>query len=202
MEHIFGILIFLIVLLVSIIIHELSHGYAALKNGDPTPKYTGRLTLNPVAHFDLIGSFVLPFLLLLLRSPILIGKAKPVPINPYYFRNYKKGMITVALAGPLSNIMIGFLFSFLYKLFYLFSFSDIFKYISQINFMLAFFNLIPIPPLDGSRILTVLLPYNIGLRFEEIERYGILIIFLLAFSGGLNWIFPLTQKLINLIVNL
>ncbi|MCX7917216.1 MAG: site-2 protease family protein, partial [bacterium] len=98
-------LIFVIILLFSVILHEVDHGYASLRNGYQTAKHMGLLIFNPIPHIDPIGTLLLPFLLVILRFPILIGVAKPVPINPYYFRNYKVGMITVGLSGPISNIL-------------------------------------------------------------------------------------------------
>lgn len=196
------ILIFLVFLFFSVIVHEVAHGYAALKNGDPTAKYMGRLTLNPIPHIDPIGTLLLPFLLILLRFPILIGIAKPVPINPYYFRNYKVGMISVGISGPLSNIFLGIIFAFLYKLFPSSILSEYLKIGSFINFILAFFNLIPIPPLDGSRVVAVLLPYNLRLVYERIERYGIFLVLILAMTGFLNWLSPLSQNLTSFFINL
>lgn len=196
------ILIFLVFLFFSVIVHEVAHGYAALKNGDPTAKYMGRLTLNPIPHIDPIGTLLLPFLLIILRFPILIGIAKPVPINPYYFRNYKVGMISVGISGPLSNIFLGIIFAFLYKLFPSSILSEYLKIGSFINFILAFFNLIPIPPLDGSRVVAVLLPYNLRLVYERIERYGIFLVLILAMTGFLNWLSPLSQNLTSFFINL
>jgi Zn-dependent protease len=195
-------LIFLVFLLFSVIIHEVSHGYAALKNGDPTAKYMGRLTLNPIPHLDPFGTLLLPFLLVVLRFPILIGVAKPVPINPYYFRNYKTGMITVGISGPLSNIFLGIIFALLYKLFPSSILSGYLRMGSYINFILAFFNLIPIPPLDGSRVVAVLLPYKLRIGYERIERYGIFLVILLALTGLLNWLSPLCKNISDFFVNL
>ncbi|MCX7917272.1 MAG: site-2 protease family protein [bacterium] len=195
-------LIFVVILLFSVILHEVAHGYAALRNGDPTAKYMGRLTFNPIPHIDPIGTILLPFLLVILKFPILIGVAKPVPINPYYFRNYKVGMITVGLSGPISNILFGIILSFLYKFFSKSVLGEFLLIASFINFILAFFNLIPIPPLDGSRVITVLLPYNLRLFYERIERYGIFIVLFLAMTGFLNWLSPLSRSLIEFFSNL
>jgi Zn-dependent protease len=162
----------------------------------------GRLTLNPIPHLDPFGTLLLPFLLVVLRFPILIGVAKPVPINPYYFRNYKTGMITVGISGPLSNIFLGIIFALLYKLFPSSILSGYLKMGSYINFILAFFNLIPIPPLDGSRVVAVLLPYKLRIGYERIERYGIFLVILLALTGLLNWLSPLCKNISDFFVNL
>ncbi|MCM8805013.1 MAG: site-2 protease family protein [Candidatus Omnitrophica bacterium] len=194
--------IFLVFLFFSVIIHEVCHGYAALKSGDPTAKYMGRLTLNPLPHIEPIGTLLLPIILILFRSPILIGIAKPVPINPLYFRNYKKGMIAIGISGPLSNILLGIFFAFLYKFFPSYILSEYLKVGSFINFILAFFNLIPIPPLDGSRVISVFLPYNLKIKYDAIERYGIFIVIFMAMIGLLNWLSPLSQTLVNFFINL
>ena len=150
---------FLIVLLFSVIIHELAHGSVAYSLGDPTAKYAGRLTLNPIKHLDLFGSIILPLLLFISGSQVLVGWAKPVPINPYNFRDQKWGTLKVSIAGPASNLAIALVFGLLLRiipstfleaqpgLFLIFSF------IVWINMNLAIFNLLPIPPLDGSWIL-------------------------------------------------
>ena len=196
------ILIFLLILFFSVIVHEVSHGYVALKNGDPTAKFMGRLTLNPLPHMDPIGTILLPILLIIFHSPILIGIAKPVPINPLNFNDYKKGMITVGISGPLSNILLGIIFAFLCKITNSTNLIAILKMGSFINFILAFFNLIPIPPLDGSRVISVLLPYRLKIKYDIFERYGILIIIFLAMTGLLNWLSPLSQSLTNFLINL
>ncbi len=195
-------LIFLLILFFSVIVHEVSHGYAALKNGDPTAKFMGRLTLNPLPHMDPIGTILLPILLIIFRSPILIGIAKPVPINPLNFRNYKRGMISVGISGPLSNILLGITFALLCKITNSINLINILKMGSFINFILAFFNLIPIPPLDGSRVISVVLPYNLSVKYDRIERYGIFIIIFMAMAGLLNWLSPLSQNLTNFFINL
>lgn len=179
----------LVILLFSVIIHEIAHGYAALALGDKTAAYEGRLTLNPVKHIDIMGTIVFPVITLLLPGGIVFGWAKPVPYNPYNFRNRRWGEGFVAAAGPLSNILIALIFGAFIRLYVwphglldspLGVLSQI---IVIINLTLAVFNLVPIPPLDGSKVLTALLPQRFIIIREKIERLGFLgvIIFLVFF---------------------
>lgn len=199
MESIFVVLI----LLFSVVIHEVSHGYAALWLGDPTAKLSGRLTLNPVAHLDPVGSFVVP-LLGFFAGGVIIGWAKPVPFNPYNLRNQRWGEALVAFAGPLSNIIIAIIFALIIRSVYSGGFlSDNFfflaGYLVFINIILALFNLIPIPPLDGSKILFAILPHRMqGIR-ESLERYGLILVFILVF---MLWKFlaPLAESVFSLFV--
>ena len=192
----------LVILIFSVIIHECSHGVAALRNGDDTAKVMGRLTLNPLPHIDIFGTIIIPGLLLLANVPIIIGWAKPVPINPYRFRNFRRGMIEVGVSGPLSNILLALFFAFLLRITsanplsgagYLLYFGVF------INFLLALFNLIPIPPLDGSRILGSLLPLKMEANYYRIERYGMFIIIALLFFGFFNLLFPVISFLTKLV---
>ncbi len=176
----------LIILLFSVIIHELAHGYVANSLGDPTAKYEGRLTLNPIKHLDPFGSIILPLLLFLAGSPILVGWAKPVPINPYNFKDQKWGSLKVAIAGPISNIILAVFFGLIIRFAsagFIMSYPGFFiilTYIVIINLTLAIFNLLPIPPLDGSWILFRFLPGKLDSLKFFLHRYGIfiLIIFL------------------------
>ncbi|HOL50247.1 MAG TPA: site-2 protease family protein [bacterium] len=182
-------------LIFSVVIHEYSHGLAAYYNGDDTAYLMGRLTLNPVAHLDPIGSILLP-LVLALTVGVPFGYAKPVPINPLRFRDYQKGMIMVGAAGCTANFIAGFIFSLISGIAKGMA-SEIFQLAAFINFILCFFNLIPIPPLDGSRIVAVLLPPRFGELFNRIERYGLFIVYALVFAGGFRFLVPFCSSLVN-----
>jgi len=191
-------------LALGVILHEYAHGLIAYRMGDPTAKNYGRLTLNPKAHIDLFGSILLPLLLLLLNSGIIFGYAKPVPINPRYFKNYRKGMRYTSLAGPVANLILAFVSGLIYGIFFYLTIkisggvmdngsigSNTFIIVNQlfqntiyINIFLAIFNFIPIPPLDGSKILASFLPDNAMHRFLSFGRYGFFFIFIFLFLMG------------------
>lgn len=183
----------LVILLVSVIIHELAHGYVAYSLGDPTAKYAGRLTLNPIKHLDLFGSILLPLLLFIAGSPFLFGWAKPVPVNPYNFSDKKYGEIKVSIAGPASNLAIALVFGMILRFIPESALSNYqgigiaLTYIVAINIWLAIFNLIPIPPLDGSWILFSLLPAGMQNVKTFLRQYGIVILVLLILFGGFFW---------------
>lgn len=176
--------------------------------GDPTPKAAGRITLNPIAHLDLMGTLVL----IMTRR---FGWAKPVPVNPSFFKNPRQGMMYVGLAGPMANLLLAFLFSLLFRFFqspYILSFlyslggnslifmvRDFLSLSLMVNVALAIFNLLPLPPLDGSRILQGVLPRQYDSLFYQMERYGMFILFFLAFTGILGQIMtPLMTLVIRL----
>jgi len=195
-------LFLIIVLIFSVVFHEVSHGSMADFLGDPTAKYAGRLTLNPLKHLDPVGSIFLPISLLILtrgQGPIF-GWAKPVPINSYNFRDQKWGNLKVALAGPLSNILLALVFGLLIRFFKLpFQLSHFFSLIIILNLLLAIFNLVPIPPLDGSHILFAFLSE----RSERIklffQQYSLLILILFIIFG-LRLISPLVLLIYKLII--
>ncbi|RJX20094.1 MAG: site-2 protease family protein [Ammonifex sp.] len=175
---------------VGITVHEFAHGWTADRLGDPTARYAGRLTLNPVAHADPVGTILLPILLIATGSRFIFGWAKPVPINPYHFRDRRRGLVLVSVAGPLANVVTAVLAAVLlgFSGFTSPVLADIFITIIWINIILAVFNLIPVPPLDGSKILAGLLPGRQEwlIRFEQ---YGMIILVLLVFSGALGVLF-------------
>lgn len=193
-------IIMIVILIVSAVLHEFAHGYAAYLLGDPTAEMEGRLSLNPLVHLDPFGSVILPFLLVATGSPFVLGWAKPVPFNPYNFKNRRWGEVIVAVAGPVSNLILALIFGLLLRFSELSQpMIEIFSVIVIINIILMIFNMIPIPPLDGSKVLFNILPYN--QKTQEfrmrLERYGLfLFIFFILFlwddvSPIIYWIFDL-----------
>jgi Zn-dependent protease len=189
----------------AIIVHEVAHGYVADKLGDPTARLLGRLTLNPIPHIDILGTIVLPLTLFLLKSPFLFGWAKPVPIDPYNFQHPKKDIALVSLAGPATNIIFAVILSvFLRILLSIFpggTFSILFEYLIVFNIILAVFNLIPIHPLDGGKILAGILPDKQSREFNAfMNRFGMVLLFFLIFPifGGNSLISPIISPIINI----
>ena len=176
----------------ALVFHEVSHGYVSYRLGDPTAKMKGRLSLNPIKHIDPFGTVLLPLLLWATGAPIF-GYAKPVPINPGYYKDYRKGMLLTGLAGPATNLALALTAGLLSRVLALGALATGaaadphitflgwiwygLYYFGQINLVLMFFNLIPIPPLDGSRVLPIFLSDKALMKYHEIERYGILIFF-------------------------
>ena len=173
-----------LVLVFSVVAHEVSHGYMAQYLGDPTARLAGRLTMNPIRHIDPIGSLLVPFVTALIHGGIIFGWAKPVPYNPYNLRDQKWGDAKVALAGPLTNLSIAVLFAVILRLggdAVAPDMAGIMHLIVFINIILAVFNLVPIPPLDGSKVLFNLLPLRYRYVGEYLERYALVLILVFAF---------------------
>lgn len=176
-------LFFLIVIIPSAIIHEYMHGWMADRLGDPTARYAGRLSLNPVVHIDPIGTLLLPFILFISTGgSFLFAYAKPVPYNPYNLRNQKWGPVLVAFAGPAANLVLAAVFGVIVQLMPTGGLAELLALIVYANVLLAIFNLVPIPPLDGSKLLYALLPDSmVGVR-QFLDKYGWIILLLFIFQ--------------------
>jgi len=175
-------------LIIAMSVHEFAHGLVAYRLGDSTAKYSGRLTLNPLAHIDIFWTFLLP-LFLFLTSGFVFGAAKPVPINYRALKNPKRDIILVGASGPLANFILGGLLAIVIKIIPLpASLLPLILNLIVINVILGVFNLVPIPPLDGSHILMGLLPEPLALQYSRIEPYAFIILIILIWLGALNWI--------------
>jgi Zn-dependent protease len=202
-ELYFGIFQFA-VLIFSAIIHEVAHGLAALRLGDTTARDSGRLTLNPIRHLDPFGSVILPLLLMLSGSPFLFGWAKPVPYNPYNLKNPKQGGGIIALAGPISNLVIAGIFSIVLRVVIIpLGAGALILPISSIifiNILLAVFNLMPLPPLDGSNILFAVLPKRLYPIQHFLNRYGFWLLIIFVLSGAQQILTPILTLLYHFFV--
>ncbi len=188
------------IMIMSIILHEIAHGFSAYKLGDPTAKDAGRLTLNPIKHIDPFGTLILPGILLAMRAfgmnTFVLGWAKPVPVNFRLLRNPRRDMMIVAMAGPLVNVLIAWLFSWGLKA----DLGDhsiglhLIQFTVFVNLLLAVFNLMPVPPLDGSRLVSGILPDKLAYLYNQLEPAGIFIVFGLLYFGLMDMIvFPIIQ---------
>ncbi len=192
--------VMIVPLLFAVTVHEVAHGYVAYRMGDSTAKMAGRLSLNPIKHLDLFGSLILPLVLKLTGSPVIFGYAKPVPVNFANFRDYRKSTIYVASAGVLANFLLATISGILFQTLSHFQFlwhpsffrplvQDLYSmlyYSVVINLVLAIFNLIPVPPLDGSKILAMILPSSLRTHYVRLERFGMLIIIFLLLTNSLS----------------
>lgn len=206
--EVFSLIIIIMIFLFSVVIHEVAHGTMANILGDPTAKYAGRLTLNPLRHLDLFGSVIVPGILILTSiiagGGIILGWAKPVPINPFNFRDQKYGSAKAAAAGPSANIFIALVFGFLIRFlpfgesFFSQNLIYIFSFIVWVNLLLAVFNLLPIPPLDGSHILFAFLPATMDSFKFFLTQYGFFILLFVIFFF-FQWLIPLINYIFSLI---
>ena len=206
MDFFFQVIAIAIPVIYAITVHEVAHGLIAKGFGDMTASRQGRLTLNPIAHIDMLGTVILPALLIYLGG-LVFGWAKPVPVNPYNFKNRNRAMFFVAIAGPLANLIMAIIWSTLFMIFFAFSmesllsvrFTELFTLMCTygvfINLLLMFFNLLPIPPLDGGRVLRSALSDRNGLFIDQIEPYGIFVVFGLLFLGVLDPMFSVVQTM-------
>lgn len=192
------------VLLLSVIIHEVSHGLMAERLGDPTARRMGRITLNPLPHIDLWGSIIIPAFMLI-TGGFLIGWAKPVPIDPRYFKDPMRDFAVTAMAGPVSNMAQVLVYSIIFHVSISLHWPVLIAYIAStgifLNLLLALFNLLPIPPLDGSRLVAAVLPRDMGWQFLSVGRYGFIILFMLIATGLLRPLFALVSSLHAAIVS-
>lgn len=190
------------ILVMSVVIHEVSHGFMAYALGDPTAKYEGRLTLNPIPHIDPFGSVILPVLSYMLGG-IIFGWAKPVPYNPYNLKNQKWGPALVAGVGPFTNLLVALVFGIAIRVAagidgqFAASFTEIALIIVVINIVLAVFNFVPIPPLDGSKVLFAFLPYRLRHIQDILEQYGFIVLIVFIF-----FLFPVLSPVIDLLLQL
>ncbi|MFH0805569.1 MAG: site-2 protease family protein [Patescibacteria group bacterium] len=202
----FIILIFqLAILLMSVVIHEFAHGWMAFRLGDATAKNYGRLTLNPIKHLDLWGSLIVPFMIFVFSGgSAIFGWAKPVPFNPNNLRDQKYGIAKVAIAGPSANLLIALVFGLILRfnqseLFISSGMAQIFSLTIFLNILLAVFNLIPLPPLDGSKILFTFLPDSLRDVRIFLEQYGMFVLLFFIFFA-FEWVLPLIKLIYQLIV--
>lgn len=214
MARIFDGILYLIIILFSLSVHECMHAYVAYRFGDPTGKLMGRISLNPINHISLVGTILFPLILIILRLPVF-GWANPVPVNPAHLRHPKKNMMWISLSGPLSNIGLALIFFFILIFLTLFfkwvpvfliahisekatlagtialpvkGFSIFLYYGIIVNLLLAFFNLLPIPPLDGSNVLYRFLPYPLSVKYRMLQPYGFFILLILLYLGVISFL--------------
>ena len=186
--------------LLALTCHEVAHGYVAKRLGDPTAYELGRLTLNPIKHISLFGTIIFPLMLYMAHSPVIFGWAKPVPVDARYFRNPLRGMMWVGMAGPVANFILATVAGIIIRLLAPLTSGpsmllEFMLFFMLVNLVLGFFNLIPIPPLDGSRIVTGLLPRSLAVEYMKIERFGFLILIGLLYLGAFRqFVFPIAIR--------
>lgn len=204
--------IYILILLFSVVLHEVSHGKVADELGDPTARLAGRLTLNPIPHLDMFGSIIIPLVLIFSGSGFLIAWAKPVPIDPYNLKNPRKDSALISLAGPATNFFLAIISSILLHLFnflsipFLFIIGPILVIIIRLNIILAVFNLLPIHPLDGFKIVGGVLSEKKSQEWYQLQKYGMIFLILLIFpiagrSMLSNILLPIVDFISNLLIN-
>ncbi len=205
-------LILVVSFLIAITIHEAAHAWMSFRLGDPTAKLQGRLSLNPMAHIDLVGTVLVPLFLIFARSPLIFGWAKPVQFDPYNLRNPRKDSALISLAGPASNFLLAILLSFVLRLFLLVNPSESFFLTLliatiDVNVVLGLFNLIPIHPLDGGKIFVGLLPQDEAYEADKfLNRYGMIVLLFLVFpilgprAPISYFLYPLRQLILNILL--
>jgi Zn-dependent protease len=201
-DNLINFLISFVLLMAGVTVHEFAHGWVAYKRGDNTAKLSGRLTLNPLAHIDPIMTFIFPLLLFLSTGGrFVFGAAKPVPVNFSELKNPRGDMVLVGLAGPAANFLLALVLSQFWKVIPHSQLNTfIFSNLITINVVLGVFNLIPIPPLDGSRVLMGILPPALARQYAGVDRYGFIIIIALLWLGVLDLaVFPLVNLILNLL---
>ncbi len=193
-----GLLFFLFIIIPSAIFHEYAHGWMADRLGDPTARYAGRLTLNPMAHIDKVGTIFMPLILFLLtKGTFLFAYAKPVPFNPYNLKDQRWGPVWVAIAGPSANLLLALVFGILVRVLPFGTITELLSIIVYANVLLAVFNLVPIPPLDGSKLLYALIPDSMAHIKMTLERYGFIILLIFIF-----FLFDLVMPIILFLTDL
>jgi len=199
--NLIGLVISFGLLMIAMTVHEFAHGWVAYKLGDNTAKYSGRLTLNPLAHIDPVGTILLPLVLFITTAGhFVFGYAKPVPINYWGLKNPKRDMGLIGVSGPLANFFLAVALSFLWK-----QLADqsmlkmVLEYLITINVVLGVFNLLPIPPLDGSRILLSILPEPLASRFAQTDRYGFIFLLIFIALGLTSIIWPVVNMILRLL---
>ncbi|MDR1194853.1 MAG: site-2 protease family protein [Endomicrobium sp.] len=202
-----GIVIYVAVLLFSVIMHEFAHAYAAYLRGDDTAKFAGRLTLNPIVHIELFGSIILPVSLMLLHAPILFGWAKPVPVNYAKLRNLKTDIALVSFAGPAANIAIAIFAGIGIRIIHMFpafeqgsggAVASVFYVMVVVNAVLLVINLVPIPPLDGSKVVTFFLPHDVARKYLSLNPFLCTLVLIALLWSGILW--NIIGPIINLLV--